>query len=179
MKKFILLLAVLFLLPAACFAEVYQNHDHNFQMEIPDGWVNNNKETSKEYILSKIDKYQRNGNAYVAGLRLSVDHDNDVLGIDSYYELPETERRNVLNSLVEGFKVNNPSFEPTYSDFNLIGNCWVGLVKGNIDKSPYKITMAITKFNRNRYVFYFLTNDPERAREPEFMEMIKSLKPIY
>lgn len=179
MKRFWGMLVALLLLPSACFAEVYQNQDYNFKIDIPGEWVNNDKEVSKEYILSKVTKYQKDGNVYVVGLRLSVDHDNDVLGINSYHELPTMERRNVLNSLAEGFKVNHPTFEPTYSDFNLIGNCWVGIVKGSISKSPYKITLAMTKFNRNRYVFYFVTNDPDRAREPEFIEMIKSLKPIY
>lgn len=178
MKKFILLLAVLFLLPSACFAEVYQNRDYNFQLEIPDGWVDN-EIVIKNAILNKETEYIFDQKKYRGVISLKIWRSTEFSDKLNMESMSQKEKEIFQEWSIKGIQENHPDFKATYTNVIKIGNNTVALIKGEKTNIPLKLSFALIVNSGNEFAFTYVTNDPERTREPEFIEMIKSLKPIY
>lgn len=179
MRKVILLLVMCFCLCSPMgSAEIYQNQDYNFQIAPPDGWMNNKINPADRYLLSKGISYHKDGVEYSAGIGLKISPRKYIPNSDVLGNLTEQGKRDFFAGFTKAAQEKYPSFKATYSNIINVGSYSVGVVKGELDNPSLKITIAMIEKDENDYVFTFVTNDPNRAKESIFINMLKTLQPI-
>lgn len=159
-------------------AELYRNRDYNFQIEIPSSWMNNKINPADNYLFSKGISYQKDGIGRGAGIGLKISPRKYVPNSDALKDLTEQGKRDFFAGFIKAAQEKYPGFKVTYSNVINVGGYSTGVVKGELENPLLKITIAMIEKDENDYMFTFVTNDPNRERETEFFDMLKTLKPI-
>lgn len=176
MRVLVLILFCLSIYVPTASAELYQNRDYNFQMNIPDGWEN--VKGKNQYVLMKRISGKKNNEIFVGGFSLEIFYNKYFPSGTSLQDLTKGQEKDLENALYNVLKETNPNVTITYSDYLLLNKNRFLMLKMVDQKDAFKYTYLLGIMNRTDYFFKFLTNDPTGQYEQQFFDMLKTLRPI-
>lgn len=174
MRKMLgLLLLCFFVYLPSVSAELYQNRDYNFQIELPDGWISDGK--SQALVNRKI-QINENDTVIAAGFALKVDYlEGKALNIAISRATPK-QKKYILDGIRESMIKQYPGIEITYSNSMYLGENEMLVVRGKFKDSPVRLIVASALMRGNTYNFMFASNSPTAQYEPQFFDMLKTLR---
>ena len=183
LRKIILLVFAFLLLPPSCFAEIYQNTEYDFQMEIPDVWVDVPENAGKNIICKKNVQHENTLKEQRAIIIFNITPGGGGSYIyDTVDSLTPEQQEGILTAMFEGI-THKHSAKLTYSGCEQFGVRSFLIVKADVDMQGYpcKMIYVTTIFQHVLYYWIFNASDNgsyDRVYEDQFFDMLKTFKPI-
>lgn len=178
MKKFLITLCLLLLIPSLTQAAIYQNNAYNFKVNLPDTWTKPTDTTSDFPILISEDIPIGIIDIYIEDIQKAFGNNT----FPSLKEANNTQSENMIDILISDLKANYPDVKIMSSEKTTINNQAAIVIVHSYSYMAEKEAIVVTAYwtvfieNGLLYSLKLQTEDTSNSHMGDFFKMCESVE---